>query len=170
MTDTTGRPTTETTDEGGEAPCFAHLFGGDGTVSDAFLAQLVHGLADAVIVADPEGTIVYWNLSAERLFGWSAAEAVDRPLNIIIPERLRRRHDDGYRETMETGITRYADRLLEVPALHRDGHTFSIAFTVTLMKEAGHTEPFAIAAVMHDDTDHYQERRALKARVRELEQ
>lgn len=102
----------------------------------------MHALADAVVVADPEGTIVYWNVSAESLFGWPAAEVVGQPLDMIIPERLRGRHGDGYRETMRTGVTRYGDRLLEVPALRRDGHTFSIAFTVTLMKEAGRTEPY----------------------------
>lgn len=138
-------------------------------VDDALLAQLVQSLADAVIVADPEGTITFWNDAAVALFGWSADDAVGRPLDIIIPERLRRRHGDGYRRVMETGHTRYGDRLLEVPAVHRDGHSFSIAFTVTLLKRTGERQPFAIAAVLRDDTQRWQRSRDDRARIAALE-
>ncbi|HET7651757.1 MAG TPA: PAS domain S-box protein [Acidimicrobiales bacterium] len=139
------------------------------TVDDAFLAELVQSLADAVIVADPEGTIRFWNGAAVGLFGWSAEEAVGRPLDIIIPERLRRRHGDGYRRVMETGDTQYGDRLLEVPAMHRDGHSFSIAFTVTLLKRSGEQRPFAIAAVLRDDTQRWQRSRDDRMRIAALE-
>jgi PAS domain S-box-containing protein len=138
-------------------------------VDDAFLAQLVQSLADAVIVADPEGTIMFWNDAAVALFGWSSEQAVGRPLDIIIPERLRRRHGDGYRRVMETGHTQYGDRLLEVPALHRDGHSFSIAFTVTLLKHPGEQQPFAIAAVLRDDTQRWQRSREDRTRIAALE-
>ena len=57
-------------DEGGDAPCWAHLFEND-VLTDETLAGLIRSLADAVIVADPTGTIVFWNASAERLFGWT---------------------------------------------------------------------------------------------------
>lgn len=71
---------------------------------------------------------------------------------MIIPDRLRARHRERYRRVMETGQTEYANRLLEVPALHRDGHTLSIAFTVTLSTRPGDKQPHAIAAVIRDDT------------------
>ena len=87
-------------DEGGDAPCWAHLLDGDEVPTDEALATSVRTLADAVVVADPSGTIVSWNSAAERLFGWTAAEAV--------------------------GETKYGDPLLEVPALHRDGRPLSI--------------------------------------------
>jgi PAS domain S-box-containing protein len=135
---------------------------------DDLLAQLVHTLADAVVIADPEGTIVFWNEAAGRLFGWSAAEARGRTLDLVIPERLRERHWAGYRETMATGRTRYGERLLEVPALRRDGEPLSIAFTVTLLHRPGDTRPSAIAAVLRDDTERWQERRALKAEIARL--
>ena len=127
----------EVVDEGGEAPCFAHLFEQPAEIGDQHLAELVRTLADAVVIADGDGTIVLWNDAAERLFGWPAADAVGKSLDIIIPERQRDRHWTGYRQTMATGHTDYGDRLLEVPALHRDGHRLSIAFTVTLLKRSG---------------------------------
>jgi PAS domain S-box-containing protein len=154
------------TDEGGEAPCFEPLLEQpSGALDDGELARLVKALADAVIVADPAGTIVFWNEAATRIFGWPEAETVGRSLDLIIPERLRTRHWDGYRRVMETGHTQYGNRLLEVPALHRDGHTFSIAFTVTLLRQPGQHRPDGIAAVIRDDTARRRELRGLQDRL-----
>jgi PAS domain S-box-containing protein len=156
-------------DEGGEAPCFAHLLNEVPPVPDEVLAQLVRSLADAVIIADAEGTITFWNDAATRLFGWSEAEAIGETLDLIIPDRLRQRHWDGYRQTMATGRTTYADRLLEVPALHRDGRPLSIAFTVTLLDDSDATQPTAIAAVLRDDTERWQERRRMRSELARLQ-
>lgn len=138
-------------------------------MDDEVLAGLVRELADAVVVADPTGTIVFWNDAATRVFGWSAAEASGQSLDLIIPERLRTRHWDGYRRVMESGQTQYGDRLLEVPALHRDGHTFSIAFTVTLLTAPGQQQPRGIAALIRDDTARRRELHSLRDRLATLE-
>ncbi len=162
--------TDEPRDEGGEAPCFAHLHEElDLGLGDQALGQLVHELADAVVIADTAGTIVFWNAAAATLFGWSDDDAVGRSLDLIIPQRLRRRHWDGYQRVMETGRTKYSGRLLEVPALHRDGHTLSVAFTVTLLTRPGESRPEAIAAVLRDDTARRKELIGLRERVTELE-
>jgi PAS domain S-box-containing protein len=163
-------PSKEPVDEGGEAPCFAHHheelhFGVEGTA----LGRLVQDLADAVVIADPSGIIVFWNRAATTLFGWSDDQAVGRSLDLIIPERWRDRHWDGYRRVMETGHTEYGSRLLEVPALHRDGHTFSIAFTVTLLIRSGEQRPDAIAALIRDDTARREEVIALRRQIAVLE-
>ena len=131
-------------------------------IDDARLAQLVRDLADAVVIADAAGTIVFWNGGATALFGWSADEAVGQSMDLIIPERLRERHWEGYRRVMETGHTEYGGRLLEVPALHRDGRPLSVAFTVSLLVRPGETRPDGIAAVLRDDTARFQERRRLR--------
>ena len=133
------------------------------------LAMLAEQLADALVIADADGVITFWNDAAGRLFGWTSDEAVGQTLDLIIPERLRGRHWDGYRKVMETGHTAYGDRLLEVPALRRDGRRLSIAFTVTLLVAPGATRPFAIAALMRDDTERWEERRRLTRRLAELE-
>jgi PAS domain S-box-containing protein len=147
-------------DHGGEAPCLANLVDPTASVSEAILAQLVTELADAVIIADTDGRIVFWNEAATRLFGFAAVEAIGRSLDLIIPERFRDRHWSGYREVMVSGRTRYGDRLLEVPALHRDGRRLSIAFTVTLLRRSGARRPFAVAAVVRDDTQRWSGRAA----------
>lgn len=151
-------------DEGGEAPCWAHLF--DQTserLEDETLAQLVRDLADAVVICDPQGVIVFWNAAAVGLFGWPADDATGRSLDIIIPARLRSRHWDGYRRVMETGRTGYGGRTLEVPALHRDGRVISISFTVTLLTRPGESAPTGIAAVIRDGTERWEERRKARS-------
>ena len=137
-------------------------------LQDAQLGRLVRHLADAVVIADAMGTIVFWNTGAQAMFGWSAGEAVGRSLDLIIPERLRKRHWDGYVQVMESGHTEYGNRLLEVPATHRDGHAISVAFTVTLLMVDDQTRPVGIAAVMRDDTQRWQERREARAEIAAL--
>lgn len=132
------------------------------------LATLVHDLADAVVVADARGTIVLWNDAAVRLFGWPAGEALGRPLDLVIPERFRARHWTGYEEVMATGETRYGTELLEVPAVHRDGHRLSIAFTVTLLRRPGRPDVEGIAAVIRDDTERRGELQRLREELRSL--
>ena len=137
------------------------------SLPDDTLGALVRGLADAVVVADADGTIVFWNEAATRVFGWPADETVGQSLDLIIPERFRARHWEGYEKTMATGETRYGDQLLEVPALRRDGEPLSIAFTVTLL-HGEREEITGIAAVVRDDTARWNERRELRAEITRL--
>ncbi len=137
-------------------------------ISDALLARLVADLADAVVIADRDGVIRYWNTAAQRIFGWPADEAVGKTLDMIIPERLRDRHNHGFDNVMITGHTEYGERLLEVPALHREGKPLSIAFTVTLLFDADGTTPRGVAAVIRDDTEGWQQRRVVRAELTEL--
>ena len=59
---------------------------------DRLLQQLLENAGDAILVADRQGRIRYWNLGAERMFGHTATEAVGQSLDLIIPEKLRARH------------------------------------------------------------------------------
>ena len=135
--------------------------------TDADFAHLVRDLADAIVVCDRRGRIVFWNAAAARIFGWTTDEAIGESLDLIIPERYRARHWAGYDQVMETGTTTYGDRLLEVPALHHSGATVSIAFTVSLLRGSD-GEVWAIAAVLRDDTTRWQERRAMRRELAQL--
>jgi PAS domain S-box-containing protein len=137
------------------------------TPDRATLARLVETMADAVLVADTEGTIVFWNTAAERLFGWTADDAVGKSLDLIVPERQRRAHWEGYRRVMASGQTRYGTELLTVPANHADGERRSIAFTVSLLADADGAVT-GIAAVVRDETRRWAEDRALRAELDEL--
>ncbi len=137
-------------------------------IDDRNLADLVRHLADAVVVCDRHGRITFWNTAAERVFGWSSDEVLGTSLDVIIPERLRARHWDGYARVMVSGRTSYGGRLLEVPALHRDGRTLSIAFTVSLLRDHDGEPVTGIAALIRDDTERWQDRRRLDRELDEL--
>jgi PAS domain S-box-containing protein len=132
------------------------------------LNQLVAGAGDAIMVCDAEGAITLWNKAAERIFGFTEAEALGQSLDIIIPMRQRQRHWDGYHKTMETAVTKYGADVLRVPALHKDGHTLSIAFTVSMLFSEDH-QVSGIVAIVRDETARFAEERKLRARLVEIE-
>jgi PAS domain S-box-containing protein len=130
--------------------------------------QFVEALGDAVIICDSDGLIRVWNAGAERLFGFTPAEALGSSLDLIIPERLRERHWAGYTKTMATGQTRYGQDVLRVPAMHKDGRPLSIAFTVGLLLGAQRTVT-GLVAVIRDETKRFAKERDLRKRLAELE-
>ncbi len=131
-------------------------------------ASVVAAIGDALIVSDVEGRVVVWNAAAERLFGWTEAEALGQRMDMIIPERLRKRHWDGYDKSMQTGETRYAHDVLRVPAVDKAGRSMSIAFTVFMLFGAD-GKPSACGSVIRDETTRFTQDRELRKRITELE-
>jgi len=125
---------------------------------------LVSHMGEAVIISDRDEHILFWNASAQRIFGYSPEEALGKTLSIITPERFRERHSKGYFHTMETGKTKYGNTMLRVPALHQDGRSISIAFSVTMILD-DQDQPIAIAAIIRDETERFQEERKLKEKL-----
>src|SRR5215204_6334560 len=54
---------------------------------------LLEGLPDSIVGARPDGTIVFVNVLAEELFGYSEAELLGRPISMLWPERVRERYE-----------------------------------------------------------------------------
>jgi PAS domain S-box-containing protein len=135
------------------------------------LQKIISVAGDAIVVCDVAGSITLWNPAAERMFGHSAQQAVGQSLDIIIPERQRGRHWEGYHKTAASGITKYGDALLKVPALHRDGRILSIAFSISLIKGEGANADKVVGmlSIIRDETARFSEERALKKRLAELE-
>ena len=138
-------------------------------ITDAWFAQAVVTEApEAIVVTDPDGLVRLWNNGAERIFGFTAADMLGQSLDAIIPEKLRDRHWKGYQQTMLTGYTRYGDKMLSVPATHRDGHRLSIEFSVAILRDD--TGQIAgISAIMRDVSERREAEKALRAKVAELE-
>ena len=137
-------------------------------ISDALAEAILSTRSDAIVAADRDGLIRFWNPGAERLFGYSHNEAMSRSLDLIIPERLRERHWDGYRRLMETGKSRYGQGdVLSVPAIRKNGATVSVEFTVVPLQNNG--QMIGIAAIMRDVTGRFEEMRALKRKLAQLE-
>ena len=135
---------------------------------DIDFKQLVGAIGDAIVASDPSGAITLWNPAAQRMFGYAENEALGQSLDIIIPQRQQQRHWDGYQKTMATGQTKYGNDVLRVPAVHKDGHSLSIAFTVALLYTPD-KKVSAIVAVIRDETIRFAEERSLRKRLTELE-
>jgi len=131
---------------------------------DLDFKTLVTQLGEAVIISDRDENILFWNASAERIFGFTPDEALGRTLSIITPERFRERHSKGYFHTIQTGQTKYGHTLLRVPAVHKDGRSISIAFSVSMLFDE-QKQAIAIAAIIRDETERFQEERQLKVKL-----
>lgn len=131
--------------------------------------QVVEGSPDAIIYGDAEGVIRLWNAGAQAIFGYTAEEAVGKSMDIIIPERLRARHWDGYNKTMATGKSRYGSGdLLAVPAITKDGRSISIEFTIQLLKDPG-GRVLGPVAVIRDVTKRFLREKEMGKKLKELE-
>lgn len=135
---------------------------------DRLARALLSDMPDALVVADAGGAIRFWNAGAERILGFTAAEATGQSLDIIIPENLRARHWAGYDNTMRTGQSRYgAGDLLAVPAIRKDGSRISVEFTIIpLRDDSGAME--GIAAILRDVTAQFTQTRALRKEIATL--
>ena len=133
-----------------------------------FCQTLVADAPDAIIFADAEGLVRYWNHGAERLFGFSKLDAIGQTLDIIIPASLRKRHWEGYTRTIQTGLTRYGDGdVLSVPALRKDGSRVSIEFTILPFHDRD-KRICGIAAILRNVTKRYEEVKSLRAQLAAL--
>jgi len=139
------------------------------TITHSFLcARIVEDAQAGIIFADEGGIIRLWNSGAEAMFGYTAAEAVGQSMEMIIPEKHRARHDEGYARVMQTGITKYGRDALAVPALRKDGSRISIEFTIVLVRSA-EGGMIGAAAIVQDVTARWERDKALRARLAALE-
>ncbi|GAB4302210.1 MAG: PAS domain S-box protein [Desulfuromonadia bacterium] len=130
--------------------------------------KLMDATPDAVMIADRQGVICYWNDAAVRIFGFSHDEAIGSSLDLIIPEPLRKRHWEGYRRVMECGVTSYGDRLLSVPGITRQGDRISLEFSVALLKD-GKGGIIWCGAILRDVTSRWEREREIERRLSECE-
>ena len=124
---------------------------------------------DAVVIVDAAGIICYWNDGAARIFGYRPEEMAGSTLDAIIPERLRQRHNEGFRAAMARGSTSYgAAEPLAVPARHADGRSVSIELSVVLL-QADDGSVDHVAAILRDVTERRAREQELRRRIETVE-
>ena len=130
--------------------------------NDKLIEAVLGTQSDAIIATDQSGVVNFWNPGAERIFGFSADEAIGHSLDLIIPENLRARHWDGFNRVMITGESHYGHGdLLSVPALTKSGQRISVEFTISMLKDE-QMRPAGTVAILRDVTKRFEEMRALK--------
>ena len=119
---------------------------------------------DAIIFADRHGTVRLWNRGAEAIFGYSAAEILGNSLDVIIPERLRSAHWEGFRRAIDSGQTKHGGRVLTTRSVHKDGSQLYVDLSFGLVKDRSAAVAGAFA-IGRDCTARYLSKSALRARV-----
>jgi PAS domain S-box-containing protein len=130
--------------------------------------QIIENSQDAILFANRDGIIDLWNSGAEAIFGYTKEEVQGKSLDLIVPEKLRQRHWDGYQKVMKTGKSRYGKELLKVPAIRKDGTSISVEFTIVLVRNQ-RNEIIGTAAIIRDATERWKQEKELKQKIKLLE-
>ncbi len=130
--------------------------------------RIVEDSPIAILFADQEGKIRFWNKGAQTMFGYGAEEVLGQSLDLIVPEKQRPRHWEGYTRVMATGVTKYGSDPLAVPAMKKDGSRISIEFNIVLLR-APTGELLGAAAMVQDVTARWQREKEMRARLAALE-
>lgn len=128
---------------------------------------IVEKIPDAVIFADRDGVIRVWNPGAEAVFGFAAGEVLGRSLDVIIPERLRAGHWEGFRRAIDNGKTRYGNQVRTTRSIHKDGRKLYVDLSFGLVADANGAVVGAVA-VGRDCSDRYESERALRGQIAAL--
>ena len=126
------------------------------SLGEAILEQI----ADAVIFADTTGTIRRWNRAAGALFGYSAAQALGKKLDLIIPEHLRAAHWRGFEGAMTNGIMKLQGRPTLTRATHQTGRKLYVELTFALVRGEAGGGALGAVAVARDVTERIEQQRA----------
>src|SRR4030095_332234 len=99
------------------------------------LAAVVASSEDAIITETLEGTIETWNRAAERLFGYSAAEIVGQPIEIIVPPEVLASGENTSVRVQQGQVARHFESI----GLTKDGHRVPISVSLsTVVDPEGH--------------------------------
>jgi PAS domain S-box-containing protein len=104
---------------------------------------------DAIILADAHGNIIFWNESAQRIFGYTEDEISGKSLTILMPEQYREAHRKGLEHIKSTGESKYIGKTTEMYALRKNGDVFPIELSVSMWK-AG--EEYFYSGIVRDIT------------------
>ena len=89
--------------------------------SEARSRIVMETVADAVVTVDAEGRILFVNGAAGRIFGYEAEEMLGADLTTLMPEYMRRLHEEGMGRYVETGVKHISWEGVELPGLHKAG-------------------------------------------------
>jgi PAS domain S-box-containing protein len=130
--------------------------------SEARTRLVLDNAPDAFVTLDAEGVIRGWNSAAERIFGWTADEAIGEPMRTLItPEEFRDRHEQRRRSLIQGDAS---TAHFEVELLRRDGSRFPAEATVSRVDVRG---DILVAGFIRDVTDRRRQEEEREALVRE---
>ena len=98
---------------------------------EAHLLGLLSAAPEAVLGMSSQGIVTGWNLGAANILGWTLEEAMGKRLSdLIIAHQYRDAHEAGMRRYVDTGQVKMLNRIIEIEALHKKGHTFPVELSI----------------------------------------
>jgi PAS domain S-box-containing protein len=137
-------------------------------MTSAYANEILDQASDAVIFANKEGLISYWNEAATRVFGHSIEAALGQSLDLIIPEQFRDAHWKGFDHALGEGDTKYRGQSLATRATRADGGTIYVELSFAILKDATGAV-LGATAFARDITERFNRDRDMRRRLRELE-
>jgi PAS domain S-box-containing protein len=98
--------------------------------SEAKFRSVMESAIDAIISGDAEGNIRSWNSAATALFGFTESEVIGQPIEVIIPERFRKSHEEGINRVSSGGPTHVIGKTVELAAIDKDGNEFPVELSL----------------------------------------
>jgi len=105
------------------------------SLDPALAAHAVAAAGDAIVTVDGTGTIASWNHSAERLLGYSRADAVGQTLALIIPAGYRARHVAAFHQAMDSGQLAHGGAVARVEAMTKSSSTQVLGLSLGLLPD-----------------------------------
>ena len=135
---------------------------------DTDQAQSILNLAHSAFISmDEEGTILYWNIRAEEMFGLTREEAVGRVLaDTVIPEQYHEAHWRGLRHFLQKGEGPVLDKRIELTAQRSDGSEFPVELMISALNEGDRWSFHAFIADISERQEAEQERLRLLDELR----
>ncbi|MCG6551537.1 MAG: PAS domain S-box protein [Candidatus Magnetominusculus sp. LBB02] len=103
-------------------------------INEKKLQSIVNTAADAIITIDTNHRIIYWNKASETIFGYSASEALNKDISVIIPERYKQKHKEGVKRVIETGQSNLVGKTFEMSGLRKNGDEFPVEISLAMWK------------------------------------
>jgi PAS domain S-box-containing protein len=98
--------------------------------SETKFRSVMESAIDAIISADVSGNIRSWNSAATALFGFTEEEVIGQPIELIIPERFRKLHQEGLHRVSSGGPSRVIGKTVEVAAVRKNGSEFPVELSL----------------------------------------
>jgi two-component system, sensor histidine kinase and response regulator len=137
-------------------------------LSEARMRAISESAQDAIVMMDPSGTIIFWNPSAERIFGYASDEALGMNLHVLLaPERYHETHEEAFRHFRETGTGGAVGQTVELEGLHKSGREISVELSLSAMEQPGGWHSIGI---MRDITERKLAENALRESKERLDQ
>ncbi len=131
--------------------------------SEARYRAVAQSANDAIVTITGDGTIVGWNASAEKLFGYAEAEILGKPMSLIVPPQYREAHRKGMERVQQGGEIHMLGKTVELSGLRKDGSEFLLELSLSTWDISGRT---FFTGIIRDIT----ERRRMEMALRESEQ